>query len=413
MKKALAVALVLFVSGAQAAPDPLDGQARRFVMLATSLGHLYPKEVDAYWGPPELDMRNRGPVPSLAGLHHDLAQLRGAVAGDAPSPRRDRLAGRLQHLLALLDVIAKPRALSFDDEAKAVYGVVAPPPDSAAQARAREVLDGLLPGRGDLSSRLGAWRARFMIPDYRRRAVFLRALQECRARTLAHWQLPADEQVEVAWAADVPAAWQRYQGHDRSRLEINPAAVADPGTALDVACHEGYPGHHAQFLVMAMGGVEDSVVILRSPDQVLREGAANAGVDLAFPPVARLAFTRDVLFPMAGFAPRDAARFLAVHRAVTDLSLSVMPILRDYRDGRLASGDAMAHLVLDAQVSSPEALLEFTRDFGAYVAGYTVARDMVAACVAARAGKGDRWAALRAIIADRDTAMLQSGAPTC
>jgi hypothetical protein len=90
------------------------------------------------------------------------------------------------------------------------------------------------------------------------------------------------------------------------------------------------------------------------------------------------------------------------------LALSVMPILRDYYDGRLASGDAMARLMLDAQISSPEALLEFTHDLGATVTGYTVARDMVTACMAARVGNGDRWAVLRDIIADRDIGILAS-----
>jgi hypothetical protein len=125
-----------------------------------------------------------------------------------------------------------------------------------------------------------------------------------------------------------------------------------------------------------------------------------------------------MLFPLAGFDRRDAAAFVQVHRLVAELALSVMPILRDYYDGRMASGDAMAHLMLDAQVSSPQALLEFTGDLGATVAGYTVARDIVAACMAARAGKGDRWPVLRAIVADRDVRILAStvsstGIPMC
>lgn len=400
MKRLAALVLAVALgSSARAAPDPLEAQGRHFVLLATSLGHLRPHEIDAYWGPPELDMRRRGPAPSLPALRRDMAQLRSDVARDASSPRRDRLAGRLDHLIALLDVIAKPHALSFDQEARQVYGVIVPPPDPAAQTRALKKLGHLLPGRGDLASRLSAWRARFAIPDDRRRTVFLRALTECRARTLPHWPLPPDENVEVMWSTDVPAAWQRYQGRNRSRLEINPAAVADPGTALDVACHEAYPGHHAQFLAMVAAGlpVEDTVVVLRSPDQVLREGAANAGIDLAFPPALRQAFTRDVLFPLAGFNRRDAAAFVQVHRLAGDLAMSVTPILRDYYDRRLASGDAMARLMLDTKIASPETLLEFTRDTGALVLGYTVEREVVENCLMKEASKDGRWEALRAM----------------
>jgi hypothetical protein len=400
MKRLAALVLAVALgSSARAAPDPLEAQGRRFVVLATSLGHLHPREIDAYWGPPELDMRRRGPMPSLSSLRRDMLQLHGAITADTPSPRRDRLAERLDRLIALLDVIAKPGALSFDQEARQVYGMVTPLPHSVGQARALKKLDRLLPGHGDVTTRLAIWRARFTIPDDRRKAAFLRALAECRARALPHWPLPADERVDVVWSADVPAAWQRYQGHDRSRLEINPAAVGDPGTALDVACHEAYPGHHAQFVAMAAGGmvVEDTVVILRSSDQVLREGVANVGIDLAFPPAARLAFTRDVLFPMAGFNARDAATFVQVHRLVGDLAPSVLPILRDYYDGRLASGDAVARLLLDTQVASPETLLAFTRDTGALVLGYTVEQEAVENCLTRRGSTDKRWEALRAM----------------
>jgi hypothetical protein len=147
-------------------------------------------------------------------------------------------------------------------------------------------------------------------------------------------------------------------------------------------------------------------VILRSPDQVLREGAANYGVDLAFPPSDRLTFTRDVLFPLAGFDPREAARYVKVHRLAGDLALSVMPILRDYRDGKLASGDAAAALVNDAAVSSPQDLLRFTNKLGAYTTGYTIAKDLVRDCVTARARGGDRWPLLRKIVATMDLTVL-------
>jgi hypothetical protein len=416
MKSLLALVLAAgLVSSARATPDPLEAQARRFVMLATSLGHLHPKEIDAYWGPPELDMRKRGQAPSLTGLRRDLIRLRGDVARDAPSRRRDRLGARLDHLIALLGIIEKPHALGFDRQARQVYGV-SMQRDAKVPAYAPAALDQLLPGHGDLTARLAAWRARFVIPQERRKAVFLRALEECRARTLAHWPLPTDEKLDVVWSTDVPAAWHRYRGHHQSLLQINPAAVADPAAALDVACHEAYPGHHAQFVAMEVGGlpIEDTVVILRSPEQVLREGAANYGVDLAFPASARLAFIRDVLFPLAGFDRRQAASFVQVHRAVGDLALSVLPILRDYYDGRIASGDAVARLVLDARVSSPEALLEFTRDMGAYVSGYTVARDIVAACVNARSHPGlDRWRALHEIVTGPDINILDGSDNAC
>lgn len=415
-RKALAVFLLLLLGAGPLAAAPSDRTeryARRFVTLALTLTRANGQEIDAYFGPPDLKPPQSGATPSPDSLRDALLRLRADLKADAPSPRRDRLAARVDHLIALTGILRRPRALSFTQEALQVYGVTLPAPDTAGLARARAELARLLPGSGSLTARVEAFRDRFLIPEAKRKAVFQRALEECRTRTSAHWPLPRSEKLEVEWRDGADAAWHRYAGRGRSVLRVNPAAVAYPGTALDVACHEAYPGHHAQFLMMAAqrGGipVEDTVVILRSPEQVQREGAANYGVALAFPRKDRVAFTRDVIFPMAGFARADAEKYATVHRLVGELALSVMPILRDYRDGKLRFDKAAAALERDALISSPRALLQFTDALGAYVTGYTVARDLVRDCVEARNAKGDdRWAILRAIVATADTSVLDS-----
>jgi len=181
-----------------------------------------------------------------------------------------------------------------------------------------------------------------------------------------------------------------------------------------VACHEGYPGHHAQFVVMQThagpGGlpVEDTVVLLRSPISMLREGAANYGVELAFPAAERLTFERDVLFPLAGFDPAQAAKYRDVTRLVDDLSSNVAPLARDYRDKRLSAERARRGLESSALVSSPEALLRFVDRLGSYVLGYTAARDKVRSYVEAehRRTGADNWAILRTVLEESDVTPL-------
>ncbi|MCP5411391.1 MAG: hypothetical protein H6924_04545 [Alphaproteobacteria bacterium] len=397
-------------------PAPLEGQGRRFVVLALGLDRIEPGAVDAYFGPP--DLRDKVvPAPTLAGLRADLVRLGRDVAADAPSPRRNRLAARVAHLIALSDAMAGPHAMSFDDQARRIFGVTPSAPDPARLAALRDALTAALPGPGALSDRLAAFRARFVIPPDRRKAVFQRALAGCRARTLvhsgAHWHLPPEEKLTVEWTDDVGAAWQRYQGDDRSLLQVNPDGVAYIGTALDVACHEAYPGHHAQFLLWTAAAplpVEDTVVILRSPDQLLREGAANYGVDLAFPPKDRLAFQRDVLFPLAGFDPALAAQYVRVHALAGEMALAATPILRDFYDGRTTPFDAGYALERRAMIASPQALLQFTYKYGAYALGYSVARDLVQACVAARGKTTGRWRTLADILSTMDVSALRGGA---
>jgi hypothetical protein len=404
---ALLIGLRLGIPSPLAPADPLEAQATRFVELALAFGQTDEKEVDAYFGPDSLRPKPGSKAPSLDDLKRDLGQLANDIAADpGPStPRRTRLASRITHLQALIGTIQNPHSLSFDEEAKRVYGIEPVPVDNAGIARAAAELGRLLPGSGPLATRVDAFRARYVIPDDKREAVFTRALGECRRRTRAHWQLPATERVDIEWTSTVDAAWHRYKGGFRSQLQINANAVAFLGSAIDVACHEAHPGHHAQFVMQDVasgrGGlpIEERVVLLRSPDSLFREGAANYGVDLAFPFAERLAFERDVLFPLAGFAPAEAAKFEKVRALIDVIAPATAPILRDYRDGRLTADAAATALQRDALVSSPQALLGFVDQLGPYALGYTVARDWVASRVATAAGSGDRWAVLRRYVA--------------
>jgi len=396
----------------------LDQRAQEFVSLALSLGALHAAEVDAYFGPPELQARLKT-VPTLGSLRQQVRKLRAEIeTRDAAtdSERASRLRAQVQALEGLVGAIQSREVQAFDEEARAIYGMRTGVGGTGSATTALQTLDQLLPGPDSLVSRLNAYRNRFVVPPDKRHAVFERALSECRSRTLAHWTLPANERLDVQWTDEVPAAWHRFEGHARSTLSLNVAAVGFLDSAIDVACHEGYPGHHAQFVILeadagASGlAVENTVVLLRSPISMLREGAANYGVDLVFPLPDRLAFERDVLFPLAGFDRSEAARYVEVHRLVAQLSRGIVPIARDYRDGRLSAVSARRALESSALVSSPDALLRFVDELGPYVLGYTAARDNVRDSIETRHARSgaDRWTVLRQMLAQADVTALRS-----
>lgn len=400
-------------------PHSVDAQGAAFVNLALALAQPpHASEVDAYFGPPSPEGRSpAAQAASISELQRRASALLAELQSDqlrSPSHRRAQLETRTRHFIALLEIIAAPGSKSFDEEADAVYGMQVEAVHRPDAQRIAERLSALLPGAGSLAQCVAAFQQRFVVTEARRKAVFERALAECRTITLAHWQLPPGETLSVEWTPAVDSAWLRYHGRAHSSLQLNPQAVAFIGSAIDVACHEGYPGHHAQFSAMEMDAgaaglaVEDRVVLLRSPESALHEGAANYGVDLAFPPEALLTFERDTLFPLADFDPAEAPRYLEVHCLINELALSVLPILRDYRDGRL-SFDLAAHaLETEALVSSPQALLRFVDGLGAYAIGYTAVRDAVRDEVAAQSlGSGkDRWTALRGLLARPGMAAL-------
>ncbi|HTV78601.1 MAG TPA: hypothetical protein VMF03_10095 [Steroidobacteraceae bacterium] len=407
------------------ASDPVARLGRSFVSLALQLGQVpgHEVEVDSYFGPPALAPAPTAPPQTLAQLSEAAHVLQADIGREqqaAASERGERLLGQASSLASLIDGLLQPH-LSFAREASAVYAMSVPAVDPRTTRRTLRALDALLPGTGAIAERLATFQVRFVIAPERRRAVFERALQGCRERTLRHWDLPAGERLDVEWTDSVPAAWQRYRGGGRSTLQINTQAVALVGQALDVACHEAYPGHHAQFLMLEQKAgsrglaVEDTIALLHSPASVLREGAANFGIDLAFPLAERVAFDRQVLFPLAGIDPALAQRYEQVNALVADLSVAAVPILAAYRDGRLPSAVAAAELEDSALIGSPQALLRFLDDEGAYTLGYTAARDRVRRYVerhSACTGQ-DPWRVLADVVSTPQVAVLDQEAAQC
>jgi hypothetical protein len=437
----------------------INALAIEFARIALQFAQHKPDEVDSYFGPASLRPAStaaRVPLDALAQrAHHLVEQLDTPsssdteVQSDARS-RQGRLLAEARALATVIDERASGTHLSFDDEARKAYGMPVEQVDAAQIDAVLAALDRALPasasaspsssssssstgsragaGSESLASRFGEYRKRFAVPADRRRAVFEAALDGCRARTAAHWSLPAGEHLDVKWDPSAPGAWHRYDGRGRSTLTINPAAVEFIDTAVDLACHEGYPGHHAQFLladrVAGIGApgsapLEGTVALLRSPSAMLREGAANYAVDLAFPADERLSFERDTLFPIAGFNSASAGSYFEVRQLVRALEPAIVPILREYRDGRLSSTEAAERLESRALVSSPQALLRFVDDLGPYVLGYTVARDRVASYVAnqARSGHGngdsetDAWTVLKELLTTPDPTVLSAPPP--
>jgi hypothetical protein len=415
-----ALCSALVVGSAVAAGSEPEQAAETFVGLTLRLGAMkgHEEEVDSYFGPRTLH-------PAAQDAHGGLAQL--TADADAllsrmeleeaahPTPRGSRLLAQVRGFAALVHLIARPGTWHFEQEALRVYGMSVPGVDQARTRQALVALDAALPGPGDLSQRLATFYRDFLVPPDKRAAVFDRALQECRRRTAAHWPLPRAERLEIQWTGNVPAAWHRYSGHGVSTLQINPDAVALIGSAIDVACHEAYPGHHAQFLVMEQAAgaaglpVEERIVLLRSPASMLREGAANFGVELAFPFEDRIAFDRAVLFPLAELNPAQARQYETVHALVDQLSSSAAPVLAEYRDGRLSFDEASRTLATDAQISSPAALLEYADRYGAYVLGYTAARGRVRDYVSGRSRRtgDDPWTVLRQVVSQPDLSVLE------
>jgi hypothetical protein len=391
-------------------PDPavLDPIARRYVTLVLALGVHDANYVDAYYGPDSIRTRALAESLSVAQIRASADSLI-AMLGDSIPRYSDSLVSlRHSHLRAQLGAMAARarmlggERLSFDQEALALYDVTPPHFSDAHFDSLLARLDTLIPGREPLARRYQRFRDRLMIPAGRVDTVFKTAIAACRARTLEHMPLPPGESFDLEYVKGTPwNAYNWYKGGYHSLIQVNLDFPIPVDRAVDLACHEGYPGHHVynarleESLVKGRGWLEYTVYPLFGPQSLIAEGSANFGIDMAFPAAGRTAFERDSLFPLAGLDTTLAVRNAAVRQVVERLNYARNEVARRYLDGELDSTAARVAMSRYWLIT-PEAAaktLRFIDTYRSYVINYNLGRDMVAAWVARMGGDSPeaRW----------------------
>jgi hypothetical protein len=397
-------------------PAALDPIARRYVILALALGAHDSSYVDAYYGPGELKTAAEREPLDAVGIRVAADSLI-ALLGDSVPAYQDSLV-RLRHsylrtqlgsMSARARMVAGEK-LSFDQESEAIYAAVSPRDTDAHFDSLLSRLEALLPGPAPLADRYAGFRRRITVPADRLDSVVRAAIAACRARTFRYITLPAQERFELEFVKGMPwGAYHRYRGDYQSLIQVNTDQPITVPRTLDLACHEGYPGHHVynasleQALVAGRGWVEFSVYPLFSPQTLIGDGSANYGIELAFPGEQRTRFERDSLFPLAGLDPALADTGTAVVEIIRRLNHARNGVARRYLDGEIGREQAMAQLQR-YMLLSPGAAASSIRFIEAYRSGvinYNIGRDLVAAWVERVGGptEAGRWRAFAALLA--------------
>jgi hypothetical protein len=393
-----------------AAPSPdMNALADGYVKLVLAVGQHDDNYVDAYYGPPEwkTEAARAGKRPldelkaeatrllaALEGSSFDRLRTSGGGADEMERLRFDYLRAQLSAVQARLAMLGGAK-LPFDQESKALYDAVAPTyPASHFDAVLKE-LDALVPGPGPLADRVETFRQRYVIPPAKLEPVFRRAIAECRARTVAAMDLPAGEEFHLEFVTNKPwSGYNWYQGTYRSLIQVNTDLPIYIDRAIDLACHEGYPGHHVynvlleQHLVRERGWIEFTVYPLFSPQSLIAEGTANYGIEVAFPGDERVAFERDALYPLAGLDPALADRYVKVAALVDRLAYAGNEAARGYLNGQLTRKEAVDWLARYAMMSPARAeqRTKFFDTYRSYVINYNLGKDLVKGYVEWRAG---------------------------
>jgi len=266
--------------------------------------------------------------------------------------------------------------LDFDREAEGLYALRPALKPLSAYDPALLKIETLIPGEGPLWQRMDAFLGRTAIPSAKLTAVMQASIAECRRRTVEHIALPTGEQFTLQLVTQQPwSGYNWYQGNATSLIQINTDLPVLISRAVDLSCHEGYPGHHVlnllleQRLARQRGWQEFTVYPLYSPMSLIAEGSANYGIELAFSDDEKQAFERDVLYPLAGLDPALAKLNTRARLARSALSGARLTIARDYLDGCISRAEAVRQ-AQHYQLLSPERAeqsIGFTDKYRSYV----------------------------------------------
>ena len=395
-------------------PISFDDAAERYVKLVLALGLHDTDAVDAYFGPSEWLEAEKVVGRKLEQISEEASFLYSqlAVSENAESgTREDELTQLRRRYLSKQLFAAGSRALilsghrlSFDEEAQALYDAVPPVfPEKYFQEIVAD-LDTLLPGSGPIPERAEKYRLQFVIAMNDLDAVFQTAIAECRARTKKNISLPENDSFHIEYVRN--KSWSGYnwfKGNGESLIQINTDLPIFLERAVDLAAHEGYPGHHVYNSLLEnefarrRGWKEFTVYALFSPQSLIAEGTANFGIEVAFPGNERMEYERDVLFPAAHLDRSQAEQYSGVQALTARLGYAGNEAARNYLNGAMSRSQAVEWLVAYA-LMSPERAEQRTRFFDqyrSYVINYNLGQDLVRQYIETRGGAAEdpakRW----------------------
>ena len=403
----------------------LDEIAEKYVKTVLQIGQYDSDFVDAYYGPEEWKPAGISEKSTFNADSFKL-ELDGlrymADHFDTTNLESDELSRLYMLQKQLIAVTTKVEMMggkqySFDEEASRLYDAEPPHFTTAYFDALLEKLDKELPGSGSVASRYNSYASQFIIPREKLDTVFKVAIAEARKRTDEKFQLPEGENFVLEYVNDKSwSGYNYYQGKSQSLIQLNTDFPIFIERAIDLACHEGYPGHHVfnalleQNLVDGKGWKEFSVYPLFSPQSLIAEGSANYGIDVAFPGEQRIKYEKEVLFPLAGLDASKADKYYEIQGLRSKLNYAGNEAARQYLNGEISREEAAAMLE-KYLLYEPDRALQRTRfidQYRSYVINYNLGRDLVADYVEKNGGTDDqpekRWAIFKELLSNPHTA---------
>jgi hypothetical protein len=270
--------------------------------------------IDYYYGPPTWKtVIDNEPISPPSRLVRDVDMLANALALQSFHPHR--MAYLMKQVRAMETVCRKlaGETFSFANEVQYCFDIIPTRTPEEQFEQAWAYAEESLPGKGILSERLNTLRRRYLLaPERSHLATMLlqRALTEARRRAQTFLSFPANEQVHIEIVAEQTwSANNRYLGGYQSLIELNMDFPLNLRSLIEMACHEGYPGHHMEFLLKEdllyerRGYAEHMIGLLIAPQALISEGLAMLAREMIFSLEEHHQWLCQYIYPAAGIEP--------------------------------------------------------------------------------------------------------------
>lgn len=394
----------------------LDPLAIEYVKVSLAMGEKEAGYVDAYYGPKAYKEEAQNGARDLTAIGSAINDLKArieAISSDKLSPVSQR---RKDFLIAQLTAaqtrhkMLSGETLDFRTESIGLFGVTPDLKPLSSYDAVIAKIDALVPGDGTLLERINAFENQYNIPEDKLQLVFDTAIAECKKRTEQYITLPEGERFTLEFVTDKSwSGYNYYQGKYESLIQVNTDLPIRISRAVDLGCHEGYPGHHTLNMLLEKnltndkGWQEFSIYPLYSPQSLIAEGSANYGIDLAFPGDEKIKYEQDILYPLAGLDPKSAAAYQTLQEARTDLAGVRFTIASQYLNGEINRDKAIALTQKYGLVNKERAsqTIDFTDQYRSYVINYGLGLDMVRAYIERGAvDQKTRWQRMEKLLSE-------------
>jgi len=403
----------------------MNGIAEGYVKLVLDVGKYDPLYVDAYYGPKEWKPKEENLsadsvtfeklISMSDSLLNELELLSEYNATELETLRYRYLYKQIFAVKARL-IMLNGSVMPFRLESRALYDVMPPIISEDSLQKVLTELNEIVPGKGDLSDRVVAFKKKFEIPKDKIPIVFDAALKESKRRTEKYINLPAGENFKVEYVTNKPwGAYNWYKGNLFSVIQIVTDFPIQIDGAVGLACHEGYPGHHVYNILLEKNLVNDrnwieyTIYPLYSPQSIIAEGTAVIGEELLFTGNDRIKFEKEVLFPLAGLRVEDADLYYRILSLQEKMNGAGVFAARNYLNGDWTKEETVAWLQkfqLRTKERS-EMYLSFIETYRSYVVTYNTGKSIIEEYLDKNGGTKDnlakRWEIFTKIISTPQT----------